>query len=1286
VALSDKPAKRDASGASPAFENKVGLSQKKLELLLELFQPLRDFGGDLHFPPITIDPTCTDFQPLQQCGADLHNRLLRYLVDDVDDEAALGELASRQDSAAVLGLKCAIERGFFSGHEKWGCFLETIEPIDPRFYLRLGKVFEAAARSLPPDRFFCQAAFDSALWLEILLQEATQFHAGAWSSEQRNTGISGPLIEAMLKADGRDIRHFITAPFTAPPRIAKTGSWWQIQMRDMVLRVADLGTTFALHRNLITPFLKEGPAESRLVAVENLSRAGAPATAFIMELVAAATGESKRVREAAEVLLATAHGEARPLLETVAREGSRNEREQAIRMLGNICCSEARPFLEELLGTENSGAVKEVIDVVLENLGRAQGSTCELQELPPHVSLPRDSVVTPPLRACLERLFNDYNEHAAKHNGLLANKSAKMYVYPTFQLESLGEKELKKTCQLLQNGGDVIGHFSKTLVHLKIHDPEPKGPLKAFLEHPDCRLIHVIRFLAMINELGRPEGGHQGMSWHAGFRVAAFRRAHEPKITLRHVAEAIRQVGLSDTILLNDVLAGYQRSFEWEPEAVWPFLNDNLARLERAFDAATGDWSVRWHQQRAFDGVLRVLPKFPQVPPALIGKLWDLAIGTSKAARIRAQKAVERLPDLFERLTKALASGAYQTRSVAAEWLGRLGDARAVAVLDAAARKEKHDAALDEILTALEKLGEPIEPYLDRKKLHADAEKGLKKGTRAALGWFPWAGLPKMHWSDTGKKIPTEVVTWLIVQNYKLKSAEAGPLLRRYCDLIMPTEREELARYILAAWLDQDLVRKHTDEQARTLAQQQAPQMWQMYQQALQWYQQQNQPPPAAFPQSLQQVQEQLYQGLCRECGSAIAEKGILAVAGACGSDSLVPPVQKYVKEWFGYRAAQCKALIAMLSAVDRPAAIQYLLSIANRFRTKGIREEAEKYVNILAERKGWSLDELADRTMPAAGFDDDGTLELNYGPRTFTARVNAALEAVLSDATGKVLKNLPDPRQDDDAELAKAAKATFSAAKKGLKKFAGMQSTRLYEAMCTQRTWPVADWRQFLMGHPLLRFLCQRLVWAVIDADEVKATFRPLDDGTLTDHADSEVALDDQATIRIAHGCQLSEAVAEGWKKHLADYEIAPLFPQFGRLAYTLAAEKRNETTIDDFQGHMVEAFKLRGLATKCGYTRGQAQDGGWFYDYAKTFPGLGLIAQLNFSGNGLPEENRQVALTTLSFQKSTPQEADNYMQSGSLPLGDIPSVLLTECYNDLAAIAKSGTGFDPGWEKKVH
>jgi hypothetical protein len=119
-----------------------------------------------------------------------------------------------------------------------------------------------------------------------------------------------------------------------------------------------------------------------------------------------------------------------------------------------------------------------------------------------------------------------------------------------------------------------------------------------------------------------------------------------------------------------------------------------------------------------------------------------------------------------------------------------------------------------------------------------------------------------------------------------------------------------------------------------------------------------------------------------------------------------------------------------------------------------------------------------------------------------------------------------------------------------------------------------------------------------------------------------------------------------------------------------------------------MVEAFKLRGLAAKFGYTRGAAEDGGWFYKYLKLFPGLGLEVQLNFSGNGLPEQNRSVALSGLTFHGSRAREGGNSPlgDGGSLPLREIPAVLVAECYNDLRALAATGTGFDPEWEKKAY
>ncbi len=119
----------------------------------------------------------------------------------------------------------------------------------------------------------------------------------------------------------------------------------------------------------------------------------------------------------------------------------------------------------------------------------------------------------------------------------------------------------------------------------------------------------------------------------------------------------------------------------------------------------------------------------------------------------------------------------------------------------------------------------------------------------------------------------------------------------------------------------------------------------------------------------------------------------------------------------------QCKALVRMLSCIERGTAIQLLLMVATRFRTKGIQQEAELCVHELAERKGWTVDELADRTIPTAGFDDGPELTLDYGSRAFTARLNDEGLITLYDENDAPLKALPDARKDDDADKVKSAK-----------------------------------------------------------------------------------------------------------------------------------------------------------------------------------------------------------------------------------------------------------------------
>jgi hypothetical protein len=245
------------------------------------------------------------------------------------------------------------------------------------------------------------------------------------------------------------------------------------------------------------------------------------------------------------------------------------------------------------------------------------------------------------------------------------------------------------------------------------------------------------------------------------------------------------------------------------------------------------------------------------------------------------------------------------------------------------------------------------------------------------------------------------------------------------------------------------------------------------------------------------------------------------------------------------------------------------------------------------------------------------------------------------------------------------------------------MQKDRLYEALCTQRTWRFEDWDTYLRQHPIVGRYCQRLVWVAYDGERVIESFRPLADGTLTNHQDDEVTLKPETAVRLGHEETLPPEDRKAWLQHFSDYEVEPLFQQFGKATFTLPDAMKEEHEIKEFFGYIVQAFSLRNRLTKLGYTRGTPQDAGWFYDYRKTFLRLGIEAVIEFTGNWVPEENRTVALQRLYFTRKTNQDEDS--TSKEIALGELPRVLLAECWNDIRMAAADGPGFAPDWEKQT-
>ena len=1175
--------------------------------------------------PAANDPTATWLRKLEQL-LEARVTTTRHAWPPGFAQRVMTYVATGEDQA-LLAVGAPLEWVASEYGEMAGLY-EGFDQVDTEVALRWAKLLAAAWHK--GAGYLKLALPNGSRWAESLMLHASRESPNSFryhAAKSPSFDLTATQLEALLVADGMAPESLLVASFAGDSR----QSPWMGRSFTLVSRTPDYPAAVDRHLEHLRAAFRETDANHRLHLVEML--ANMPASTLQRlggELADFSVSSSKQVRQAVHALAGLAGAAVVEPLRRSALEGSPEQRQHALRRLDEL----ARELPDDALAAFVRDTAKADKARSVRDMFKLSDATTTSPE-----ASPRSYEVTPPAidwspaanavdRATLARFWQLIDESIGNANERSREIHAKHSPHHPLRLVE----------SFTANDKAALAN------HLASTDIRPAAPCKADQQ----RLWHVRAAAIAIAPQLTPVAAFKLLSWlgqvvdgdHLSYlATAVFDAMHTAtqRPTLIELATMLADAGHRPELPLSNWCKDYGARFarDWADDAVWPFFALHAASIERLMLAPPrNDWS---HDQSR---VFAAIATLPWPPASLVDALFRLALGSAKADRAHAQRALAAQPGKEARIAEALADGKAEVRQFAADWLRRLRHAPALAALEAAVAREKNDVAKGAILDALQALGQPVEKYIDRAAIARDAAKALAKGLPKEIEWFPWAALPPVHWADNGQALSGDVLRWLVAQAVKQKTPEPNAVLRKLCSLMAPRDREALGQFVLEAWLKEDV--------------------------------------KAISPELMLDPSHLPY---APHTGSAIASKGVLAIAAACAGERAAGTAQRYLKQWYGMRAAQGKALIAMLAWIEHPSATQLMLAIGSRFRTKGFQEEATKQAEALAERKGWTLAELADRTIPSAGFDENGTLELSYGERRFTARLLPDFKTELYNPEGKKIAALPEPRQDDDAGAARDSKKALAAARKELKSIAELQTDRLYEALCTQRDWPAADWQAYLLAHPVVRHLVQRLVWTQTNADgSVVQSFRPLDDGTLSSREDDEVTLPADARVRLAHDSNLPADEALAWRQHLVDYAVTPLFAQFGKGGYVLPPGKARDTALKDFEGHLLEAFALRGRATKLGYTRGAAEDGGWFYTYDKRFPTLGLQATIRFTGNPLPETNRTVALEALSFQKT----GANTGHAAAVALSQVPAVLLSECHDDMRLIAAEGPGFDPEWQKK--
>jgi hypothetical protein len=328
------------------------------------------------------------------------------------------------------------------------------------------------------------------------------------------------------------------------------------------------------------------------------------------------------------------------------------------------------------------------------------------------------------------------------------------------------------------------------------------------------------------------------------------------------------------------------------------------------------------------------------------------------------------------------------------------------------------------------------------------------------------------------------------------------------------------------------------------------------------------------------------------------------------GDDQAVRRLSPIIRQWPGENGhSRAVAGLDVLAEIGGDTALAHLYGISQKVKFKALKERATERVGDIADDLGLTAEQLGDRLVPDLGLEPAGTLTLDYGPRRFTVGFDEQLKPYVADQDGKRLKTLPKPGAKDDEELAPAAYQRFSALKKDVRAIAASQIARLELAMVTQRRWTAQEFGEYFAGHPVLRHLVQRLVWAAFtDDDNGRTAFRVAEDLSLTGVSDDEYTLADDAVVGIAHPLHLGEDLA-AWSDLFADYEIVQPFEQLGRGVYALTDEELASNRITRFSGIDVPVGMVLGLERR-GWRRGAPQDAGIQGWISRPLPGGGSVA----------------------------------------------------------------------------
>lgn len=377
-------------------------------------------------------------------------------------------------------------------------------------------------------------------------------------------------------------------------------------------------------------------------------------------------------------------------------------------------------------------------------------------------------------------------------------------------------------------------------------------------------------------------------------------------------------------------------------------------------------------------------------------------------------------------------------------------------------------------------------------------------------------------------------------------------------------------------------------------------------------------------------------------------------------------------------------AAVHALAEMPSHDTIAQLARLRTRVRTGVARNEIEKAFQRVAAALNLPRDQIEEIGIPTAGLDEPGRGSHPVGDCRVELLVTATdVEVRWHDAAGRRLKAAPARLRRDHGEALGEVRRTAADLRAAL----AAQRQRLEGLFLGRRSWPLAEWRDRYLDHPLVGTIARRLLWCI---DGEPATFH---DGLPLDVHGATLAPGRHAEVSLWHPVDRSRDEVRDWRRRLEELRIRQPFKQAHREVYLLTdAERATRTYSNRFAAHVIRQHQFHALCGVRGWRNAlRLMADGTAPPACRGVPAWGLEAEFWVTGCGdVPGVDTagsgvylRLSTDQVRFRRTAGTAAPNRpARDGPVPLEELPTLVFSEIMRDIDLFVGVGSiGNDPTW-----